>query len=89
MAISAPSDQPAHTPSETLDPYPTDPRANAVKLFSNDANQAVRISKDFELRGTDAVMHRKGNRLILELVPDKPKKGTPAALLLVLDLGED
>ncbi len=56
-----------------------------VRLFRNGANQAVRIPKEFELPGTDAVMRRDGNRLILELVPDRPKKGTAAALLLALD----
>nr|WP_315491750.1 virulence-associated protein VapB [uncultured Rhodoferax sp.] len=76
---------PAHTASETIAPYPAESGARAVKLFRNGANQAVRIPKEFELPGTDAVMHREGNRLILELVPDKPKKGTPAALLLALD----
>ncbi len=30
-------------------------------------------------------MHREGNHLILELVPDKPKPGTVAALLAALD----
>ena len=30
-------------------------------------------------------MHREGNRLILELVPDKPKSGTVVALLAALD----
>jgi len=56
-----------------------------VRLFRNGANQAVRIPREFELPGNEALMHREGNRLILELVPDKPKKGSPAALLLALD----
>jgi antitoxin VapB len=56
-----------------------------VRLFRNGANQAVRIPKEFELPGTDAIMRRENNRLILELVPDKPKKGTAAALLLALE----
>jgi antitoxin VapB len=59
--------------------------ARQVRLFRNGANQAVRIPKEFELPGTNALMHREGNRLILELVPDRPKKGTAAALLLALD----
>jgi antitoxin VapB len=45
----------------------------------------VRIPKEFELPGNEALMHREGNRLILELVPDKPKKGSAAALLAALD----
>jgi antitoxin VapB len=56
-----------------------------VRLFRNGANQAVRIPKEFELPGTDAIMRRENNRLILELVPDKPKKGTAAAVLLALE----
>lgn len=71
--------------SETIAPYAADTGARHVKLFRNGANQAVRIPKEFELPGTDAVMYREGNRLILELVPDKPKKGTMAALIFALD----
>ena len=59
--------------------------SRSVRLFRNGANQAVRIPKEFELPGTNALMRREGNRLILELVPDRPKKGTAAALLLALD----
>jgi antitoxin VapB len=56
-----------------------------VSLFRNGANQAVRIPKEFELPGKEATLRREGNRLVLEALPDKPKKGTPAALLLALD----
>jgi len=55
-----------------------------VRLFRNGTNQAVRIPKEFELPGTQALMHREGNRLILELVPDTPKKGTLGALAQTL-----
>jgi antitoxin VapB len=71
--------------SESIAPYADSTRARAVKLFRNGANQAVRIPKEFELPGNEALMHREGNRLILELVPDKPKKGSAAALLAALD----
>lgn len=74
-----------HIASKTIAPYAADTGARAVKLFRNGANQAVRIPKEFELAGTDALMHREGNRLILELVPDRPKKGTLAALVFALD----
>jgi antitoxin VapB len=70
---------------ESIAPYAIDTGARAVKLFRNGANQAVRIPKEFELPGTQALMHREGNRLILELVPDRPKKGTLAALVFALD----
>jgi antitoxin VapB len=62
-----------------------DTDARRVKLFKNGANQAVRIPKEFELPGTDALIHREGNRLILEVVPDRPQKGTVAALMFALD----
>ncbi|MBP8141029.1 MAG: AbrB/MazE/SpoVT family DNA-binding domain-containing protein [Acidovorax sp.] len=74
-----------HLASENIAPYAADTGARAVKLFRNGANQAVRIPKEFELPGTDALMRREGNRLILELVPDRPKKGSVAALVFALD----
>ena len=43
-----------------------------VKLFRNGRNQAVRIPREFELPGEDAVMRKEGDRLILE---PKPKGG--------------
>ena len=71
--------------SESIANYAVDTGARHVKLFKNGANQAVRIPKEFELPGTNALMHREGNRLILEVVPDKPPKGTLAALMFALD----
>lgn len=72
------------TVSEKSAEYSVEPPARHVRLFRNGANQAVRIPKEFELPGTDALMHREGNRLILELVADKPAKGTMSALALAL-----
>jgi antitoxin VapB len=37
-----------------------------VSLFRNGANQAVRIPKEFELKGNEAIMRREGETLILE-----------------------
>ena len=48
-----------------------------VKLFRNGRNQAVRIPRDFELPGEDAVMRREGERLVIEAAP-------PRSLLAVL-----
>lgn len=48
-----------------------------VKLFRNGRNQAVRIPREFELPGEDAIMRKEGNRLVLEPVP-------PRSLLAVL-----
>ena len=37
-----------------------------VKLFRNGRNQAVRIPREFELPGEDAIMRKDGDRLIIE-----------------------
>jgi antitoxin VapB len=42
-----------------------------VKLFKNGRNQAVRIPREFELPGEDALMYRDGNRLVIEAAPAK------------------
>jgi antitoxin VapB len=41
-------------------------RAREVRLFRNGRNQAVRIPVEFELPGDSALMHREGNRLVIE-----------------------
>lgn len=48
-----------------------------VKLFKNGRNQAVRIPREFELPRENAVMHRDGDRLIIEAA-------APKSLLAVL-----
>jgi antitoxin VapB len=57
----------------------TEPRH--VKLFRNGRNQAVRIPVEFELPGDEAIMHRDGDRLVIEPVR---KRG----LLALLDTME-
>ena len=42
-----------------------------VKLFRNGRNQAVRIPREFELPGEDAIIRKEGERLIIE--PTSPK----------------
>jgi antitoxin VapB len=37
-----------------------------VKLFKNGRNQAVRIPREFELPGHEAVMRKEGERLVIE-----------------------
>jgi antitoxin VapB len=37
-----------------------------VRLFRNGRNQTVRIPVDFELPGDEAIMHRDGDRLVIE-----------------------
>lgn len=49
-----------------------------VKLFRNGRNQAVRIPREFELPGEDALMRKEGDTLIIE--PAK-KKGSLKELL--------
>jgi antitoxin VapB len=53
-------------------------REQHVKLFRNGRNQAVRIPREFELPGNDAIIRKEGERLIIETVPSK-------SLLAVLD----
>jgi antitoxin VapB len=43
----------------------------SVKLFRNGRNQAVRIPREFELPGEDAVIRKEGQRLIIEPAPPK------------------
>lgn len=40
-----------------------------VRLFRNGRNQAVRIPRDLELAGNEAVLRKEGDRLILEPMP--------------------
>jgi antitoxin VapB len=39
-----------------------------VRLFRNGRNQAVRIPVELELPGDEAIMHRDGDRLVIEPV---------------------
>jgi antitoxin VapB len=48
-----------------------------VRLFRNGRNQAVRIPREFELEGNEAVMHKEGHRLVIEPL----NKGRLLALL--------
>ena len=45
------------------------PPPRRVRLFRNNRNQAVRIPVEFELPGQDALIHREGDRLIIEPAP--------------------
>jgi antitoxin VapB len=42
-----------------------------VRLFRNGRSQAVRIPREFELPGSDAVMRKEGDKLIIEAAPPK------------------
>ena len=41
----------------------------ATLLFTNGRNQAIRIPRDFELPGKEALIRKDGERLIIEPVP--------------------
>lgn len=45
------------------------PDVRKVSLFRNGRNQAVRIPRDMELPGNEAVITREGDRLVIEKVP--------------------
>ena len=51
-----------------------------VRLFRNGRNQVLRIPREFEMEGDEAVIHREGDRLIIEPV----RKGKLLALLATL-----
>ena len=53
------------------------PEQRHVRLFRNGRNQAVRIPVEFELPGDEAIMHRDGDRLVIEPVR---KRGLVALL---------
>jgi antitoxin VapB len=42
-----------------------------VKIFKNGRNRAVRIPREFEFPGDDAIMRKEGDRLVIEPVPTK------------------
>ena len=62
------------------------PRPRHVRLFRNGRNQAVRIPVEFELPGNAAIMHRDGDRLIIEPVR---KRGLIALLKTMKPLKEE
>ena len=57
-----------------------------VKLFKNGRNQAVRIPREFELPGEDAIIRKEGERLIIE---PAPPKSLLALLATLAPLDED
>lgn len=50
---------------------PSAVRERHVKLFRNGRNQALRIPREFELPGEDAVLRKDGERLIVEPAPPR------------------
>jgi antitoxin VapB len=52
-----------------------------VRLFRNGRNQALRIPREFEIEGDEAILRKEGDRLIVEPV----RKGRLLALLSSLE----
>lgn len=42
-----------------------------VKLFRNGRNQAMRIPREFDLSGEEAILRKEGDRLIIEPAPPR------------------
>ena len=57
-----------------------------VKVFKNGRNQAVRIPREFEFPGEEAIMRKEGDRLIIE---PAPPKSLLAVLATLAPLEED
>ncbi|MRH77701.1 AbrB/MazE/SpoVT family DNA-binding domain-containing protein [Spiribacter sp. C176] len=51
-----------------------------VRVFRNGRNQAIRIPREFEIEGDEALIHKEGDRLIVEPI----RKGKLLALLATL-----
>ena len=52
-----------------------------VRLFRNGRNQALRIPREFELEGDEAIIHKEGDRLIIEPI----RKGGLLSVLASLE----
>jgi antitoxin VapB len=57
-----------------------------VKFFKHGRNQAVRIPREFELPGQEAIMRKEGERLIIE---PAPRRSLLAILATLPDLDEE
>ncbi|MGX9728637.1 MAG: antitoxin [Candidatus Electronema sp. VV] len=57
-----------------------------VRLFRNGRSQALRIPREFELEGNEAIIRREGSRLIIEPIV---KRGLSALLASWEPIGED
>jgi len=64
----------------------SNPAPRHVRLFRNNRNQAIRIPVEFELPGSEAIISRDGDRLVIEPVRSK---GLAALLDSWEPLGEE
>ena len=51
-----------------------------VKVFRNGRNQAIRIPREYELPGDEAVLRKEGSRLVIEPARSKSLLGVLARL---------
>lgn len=51
-----------------------------VRLFRNGRSQAIRIPREFELEGEEAIIHKEGDKLIVQPI----RKGKLLSLLATL-----
>lgn len=58
-----------------------------VRLFRNGRNQALRIPREFELPGDEAILRREGDRLVIEPIP--PKRNLLEILTTLEPLADD
>jgi len=61
-------------------------RERRVRLFKNGRNQVVRIPREFELPGKEAIMRKEGDKLVIEPIP---QKSLLALLAMLSPLDED
>lgn len=61
--------------------WPMRSATRQVRLFRNGRNQALRIPREFELEGDRALVHREGERLIVQPL----RKGRLLAVLASLE----
>lgn len=60
-----------------------------VKLFKNGRSQAVRIPREFELPGDEAVMRKEGERLVIEPVRKTSVRSLLATLATLEPIDEE
>lgn len=51
-----------------------------VSLFRNGRNQAIRIPREFEMDGSKAIIHKEGDKLIIEPLKKKDLRELLASL---------
>ena len=56
------------------------PAERRVKVFRNGRNLAVRIPREFEFPGDEAVMRKEGGRLVIEPTPSRSLLGVLSRL---------